>query len=441
MNNNSPKPNIILINADDLGYGDLGCYGSLKNKTPNLDRMAEEGVRFMGFYGCPYCTPSRASLMTGCYAMRVGLPAVLGPEAGIGLSGNEITIADCLKSAGYATGIVGKWHLGHQAEFLPTSHGFDSYFGLPYSNDMLMDVKMLPLMKDDKVLEWASDQKKFQSTITERYTEESVRFITENKDRPFFLYLAHMDVHMPHHPSEEALAESGNGVYGAVVGNIDRSAGKIFAALKDLGLEENTVVIFTSDNGAEIAHPKAQGASNAPLRAGKGTSYEGGIRVPFIAKWPGRFPAGQVNSEMSAMMDILPTACALAGAEVPSDRIIDGKNILPLMKCEQGAKSGHEALYIYRVKELQAVRSGKWKLYTKENTLFDLDNDIGETTDVYAENPGVADMLSSYADTAREELGDGVTPGSKVRPAGSVANPKNLYELYGRSAITAAETD
>ena len=324
------KPNIILINCDDLGYGDLACYGSPVNKTPALDRMAHEGIRFTDFYmASPVCSPSRGAMLTGCYPPRISFGSfdgrwVLFPGMPIGLNPEETTTAKALKEVGYATKIVGKWHCGDQPDFLPTRHGFDSYYGIPYSNDMGRQKEddvypPLPLLRDEEVIQAQPDQR----GITERYVEECVRFIRDSKEQPFFLYLAHMHVHLPHYPPAHFVEESENGVYGAAVAAIDWAADVLFEELKNLDLDDNTLVIFTSDNGSRA---RDEGGSNAPLRSTKGTTWEGGQRVPCIMRWPGVIPTGAECNELSLSMDLHPTLAAIAGATLPADRTIDHAN-------------------------------------------------------------------------------------------------------------------
>lgn len=441
------QPNIILINCDDLGYGDLGAYGSNVNKTPALDRMAAEGVRFTDFYmASPVCSPSRGAMMTGCYPPRISFGAfvdggvVLFPGDGIGLHQDEITIAKLLKGVGYSTKLVGKWHCGDQPEFLPTSHGFDSYYGIPFSNDhgrqvddpvwnrMRRDWPPLPLVRDTEVIQEQPDQ----AAVTERYVEEAVRFIREEKEGPFFLYLAHMHVHVPIYTPAHFERESENGIYGAAVAAIDWSVNVIMNELKRLGIDDNTLVIFTSDNGSRA---RDEGGSNAPLRGKKGETWEGGQRVACLMRWPDRIPAGTVSGEMVTSMDLFPTLAGIADAEVPTDRTIDGKDISGLMFGEDGAMSPHEEFFYYKQNSLEAVRSGKWKLHVRKadeeiHELYDLDADVGETTDLFDEQPEVVAELSAKLDACREDLGDEATgaTGKNVRPIGRVNNPKPLTE-------------
>jgi arylsulfatase A-like enzyme len=435
------KPNIILINCDDLGYGDLACYGSNVNKTPYLDRMAEEGVRCTDYHVMsPVCSASRAALLTGCYPQRVGIHGVLFPGDPIGLNLDEVTVADVLKGAGYRTKIVGKWHCGDQPEFLPTNHGFDEYYGLPYSNDMGIQGKPenhkdrvpLPLMRNEDVIQEQPDQR----GLTERYTEECVRFIRDNKEGPFFLYLAHMYVHVPLFVPGRFLAQSDNGGYGGAVECIDWVTGVIFDELKRQGLDEDTIVIFTSDNGSRA---RDEGGSNAPLRGGKFTTWEGGQRVPCIIRWPGKVPAGRVCDELVTSMDFLPSLAKLAGTTEPKDRTIDGKDITPLWLGQKGASSPHDTFWYYRLENLEAVRKGKWKLHFAKGKafskadepmkeLYDLENDIGEENNLYDQHPEVVAELEKVAEQARQELGDLLTDetGTGRREVGVVENPEPL---------------
>ncbi|MBL7220044.1 MAG: sulfatase [Phycisphaerae bacterium] len=436
------KPNFVLIFIDDMGYGDIGCFGSKANRTPRLDQMAAEGMKFTSFYvTSSVCTPSRSSLMTGCYPRRVNMHVnqrnlcVLFPGDPKGLNPNEQTIAEVLKPQGYATMCIGKWHLGDQPEFLPTRQGFDSYFGIPYSNDMGGRSKTkgrppLPLMRDEKVIEAPIKQ----DTLTKRYTEQAVKFIAANKDKPFFLYLPHAMVHLPLHASDDFRNKSKNGRYGDAVEELDWSTGQILKTLKDLKLDDNTLVIFTSDNGSTGRH----GGSNAPLRGHKGQTLEGGQRVPCVMRWPGKIPAGKTCDALTSTIDVLPTFARLAGTTAPKDRIIDGRDIMDLMSGTKGAKSPHEAFYFYQMDQLQAVRSGQWKLELalesrKRNwgkpegktmmKLFDLKNDIHEDKDVSSANPEIVKRMLALAEKARVDLGDVNRPGKGQRPAAFVKNP------------------
>ncbi len=426
------RPNIVLINCDDLGYGDPGCYGSKNHDTPALDRMAAEGMRFTDFYmAAPICSPSRSAMMTGCYAERVGLETgveicVLRPGEPIGLSPDEVTVADLLSRQGYATKIIGKWHCGDQPPFMPTSHGFDSYYGIPYSNDMGVsrrhpELPPLPLVRDEEVIQAQPDQ----AALTERYTEEAVRFIRGNRDRPFFLYLAHMYVHVPIYAPERFLEQSRDGAYGAAVEHVDFCAAVLLRELEQLGLDRNTMVIFTSDNGA-VDRP----GSNEPLRGHKGTTWEGGMRVPCIVRWPEAVPAGTECTEIATAMDFLPTFAHLAGTSAPADRIIDGKDIGPLLRAEPGATSDYEAFYYYREGELQAVRRGAWKLHLTSGELYNLREDIGETKNLAAGELDLVKELQEAAEAGRRDLGDALTgaPGENRRPCGRVDDPRPLTQ-------------
>lgn len=443
-------PNIVLINCDDLGYGDLGCYGSTRNATPAIDRMAVEGIRFTDFYqASPVCSPSRGAMLTGCYPRRIGFGrfdehAVLFPGQPLGLNPNEITIARILKERGYATRIVGKWHCGDQPEFLPTRHGFDGYFGLPYSNDMGRQVGMtlpfppLPLMLDEQVIQQQPDQ----ASLTERYVDDCVRFMRANKDRPFFLYFAHMYVHLPIYAPQRFLNDSKNGPFGAAVAAIDWSVAVILHELKQLGLDDNTLVIFTSDNGGRGTH----GGSNGPLRGAKQSTWEGGQRVPCIMRFPGRIRPGQVSGEVATAMDFLPTFAELAGTNPPGDRIIDGRSILSLLN-GQGS-SPHNAFFYWRRDCLEAVRSGRWKLHVAKGDrdvleLYDLRTDIGEQHNVAAEHPDVVAALQAKLDACREDLGDDRTGRvtDRCRPIGRVAEGRTLTVYDPDHPYFAAEYD
>jgi arylsulfatase A-like enzyme len=423
------KPNFVIIFADDQGYQDVGCFGSPTIKTPHLDGMAAEGMKFTDFYSaCSVCSPSRAALMTGCYPPRVGVTKVLFRRDNIGLNPREVTVADVLKGQGYATACVGKWHLGHLPEFLPTSNGFDSYFGIPYSNDMdgvkgkdrNLDRTWrekdyspwdVPLIRDKEVIE----QPAVQTTLTERYTDECVKFIRKNKDKPFFLYMPHTMPHVPLFVSDDFYVKDVFKAYKATIEQIDDSVGQILAALKKAGVDKNTLVIFTSDNGPWLSK-KHHAGSALPLRDGKFTTYEGGMREPCIMRWPDRIPAGKVCSEICGTIDVLPTFARLAGAAVPADRVIDGKNIWPLMAGRPSAKSPHKAYFYYRGTTLEAVRSGRWKLRRskKKIELYDLGADISEKNNLAENHPDIVKRLTSTMEEFDTELKANSRPPGKV---------------------------
>jgi len=458
------KPNFVVILIDDMGFGDIAPFGSKLNRTPNLDRMAKEGMKLTSFYCAPLCSASRAQIMTGCYAKRVGIADVLFPVKGAGLSLNEKTVADHLKSLGYATMCIGKWHLGDQPEFLPTRHGFDHFFGLPYSNNMDGTGKKasaknamppLPLLRDDKVIEAPPVPEQ----LTARYTEEAVKFITASKDKPFFLYLPHTAVHAPLQPGKAFQGKSKNGSYGDWVEEMDSSVGRVLETLRQLHLDKNTMVIFTSDNGGV-----QKSASNGPLRGFKGSTWEGGQRVSTIAWWPGKIAEGSISDVVLSEIDLLPTLVRLAGGEVKSSHKIDGLDIWPVLSGQSKA-SPHEALYYFLWGTLEAVRSGPWKLAIAsqkdgghdeggpgEDTqgggkkvkkgktvveaaseaprLYNLDQDIGEKTDVAGQHPDVVKQLQALIAKMDADLGieksskKNAAPG--LRPAGHVDNPKAL---------------
>ena len=459
------KPNVIIIFADDLGYGDLGCYGSKINETPTLDKMADEGKKFSNFYvSSPVCSPSRASLMTGCYPQRISFGTfdglrVLFPGQGIGLSNEEKTVAKTFKESGYSTKIIGKWHCGDQEDFLPTNHGFDSYFGIPYSNDMGRQVKIkdyipndsslhkitewdrppLPLVRDKEVIQEQPDQR----SIAERYTEDAVKFMRENKETPFFLYLAHMQVHLPLYAAEKFVKESKNGDYGACVASIDWSTKVIFDELKELGIDENTIVIFTSDNGSRLQN---QGGSNGNLRGGKGQTWDGGQRVPCIIRWPGKINEGQQTDALSTTMDFLPSITKLIGGDLPSKKI-DGIEMSDLFFSNENSSKRDSFLY-YNEDELEAIRYKNWKLHFKKedkliNELYDLDSDISEKVNLYSSHKEIVSKLSTLADEFRKSLGDKYLDikGEEVRPANRVDNPKPLTEYDENHPYMYAEYD
>jgi arylsulfatase A len=394
------KPNIVLIYCDDLGYGDIGPYGS-RIRTPNLDRMASEGIRFTNFYSAnPVCSPSRAALLTGRYPTRVGVPKVLFPADTAGLALSETTIAAMLKPAGYRTMCIGKWHLGHTPQYLPTSRGFDEYFGIPYSNDMTPR----PLLHNTERLE----EPAVLETLTPRYTEQAVKFIERSKSEPFFLYMPHTYPHIPLGASPRFRGKSPLGLYGDVVEELDWSVGEVLSALKRSGADNNTLVMFSSDNG-----PWYQGSPGA-LRGRKGSSYEGGVREPFLARYPGRIPKGKVCEGVAGTVDMLPTIAGLSGAALPQAPL-DGIDIWPLLSAKKPALE-REALLYFDDWNLQCARWGKWKMhFARYNTmaynpapqggrvnlplhppeLYDLLNDPQESYDAAAENPAVVKEIQS----------------------------------------------
>jgi len=447
------KPNFVVILADDLGYGDLGCYGSPNIRTPNLDRMAREGIRFTSFYAQPVCGPSRSALLTGCYPPRNSLSFNHLPGFETGIHPAEITLPEVLHLEGYTSMMIGKWHLGDHPKFLPLRHGFDRFFGLPYSNDMwrfhprmplganphprLLAARQraeltgyagqgsefspsggfpqpLPLYEDDKVIETDSDQ----TTFTSRFTAKALEFISANQSRPFFLYLAHVMPHVPLFAGQRFSGTSRRGRYGDTVEELDWSVGEILARIQKLGIANDTLVLFASDNGPWLQYG-IDGGSAGPLRNGKGTHWEGGIRVPAIFRWPGKIPASQVTSEMACTMDLLPTLAKLAGAKSPADRVIDGKDIWPLLSGQPGAKTPHDAFFYfgadlfgepgskgptpgYEIPKLQAVRSGDWKLHVDEKTLrptalYDLSSDVGESKDLLVRHAEIGERLHKQA--------------------------------------------
>jgi arylsulfatase A len=399
-------PNVVLIYVDDLGYGDLGCYGSEVNDTPHIDRLAKEGMRFTDYYSAsPVCTPSRAALLTGCYPGRVGFDVfgpkktawVLFPAFAEGLHPDERTLPELLREKGYATCHIGKWHLGDQPEHLPTRHGFDSYYGIPYSNDMCVTEKRrkyppMPLMRNEEVIQ----QQPTQAALIERYTEEAVAFIRANRTKPFFLYLAHLHVHLPHYVMEPFVSKSRNGRYGAALAAVDWSTGVLMAELRKLGIEKDTIVIFTSDNGSRA---RGEGGSNGPLRGTKGQTWEGGMRVPCLVKWPARIPAGKASNALTSAMDFHPTLAALAGHDVSTLPKHDGVDLMPVWS---GADSSREFFHYFLRNELHAVRSGKWKLRhvvgnnnkvdTAKLELYDLTEDPGESRNIADQHPDVVKL-------------------------------------------------
>ena len=436
------QPNVVVIFIDDMGYGDIGPYGATKQRTPHLDRMAKEGMKLTSFYAAPVCSVSRAQMMTGCYGARVSVPGVYFPGQSVGLNPSEVTVAERLKDKGYTTQIIGKWHLGDQPEFLPTRQGFDHYLGIPYSNDMLKKsadtkIPVVPLLRDEKIVELMDGDA--QTRLVEIYTKEAVDFIGRNKDKPFYLYFAHNAVHTPIHPGAAFAGKSQNGRFGDWVEEVDWSVGQVLDALRSQGLDKDTLVVFTSDNGPWLIKG-TDGGSAGPLRGGKGSTWEGGMREPTIAWWPGHVPAGSVNDAVAGTIDLLPTFVALAGGTVPASPVIDGRDITPIL-LGQSKESAREAHYYFSGYDLQAVRQGRWKLAlvpqpegnnVKKSPklaaglrLYDLDAEIGEQTDVAAQHPEVVAKLKALADKMAAEIG-GKTPAAR-RPAGEVKAAKTLY--------------
>lgn len=459
----APRPNIVFILADDLGYGDLVCYGAKDVATPNIDGMAKEGVKLTTFYVAPVCSPTRAAFMTGCLPQRVGIGGVLFPRNNHGLNPDEKTLPELLKEQGYATAIVGKWHIGNQDLFQPLNHGFDSWFGTiasnsqgyypnakryaadcvwreGYTHESILKMKEAPcaMVRDNVVIEVPADQTQF----TQRYTREAVQFITKHKDEPFFLYLPHNMVHIPLHASDAFTGKSKLGIYGDAIQELDWSTGEILRTLKALGLDEKTLVVFTSDNGPHLG----QGASAGPLRGEKGSTFEGGVRVPCLMRWPGQIPASRVIDEPITIMDMLPTFVSLAGGASPADRVIDGEDVWPVIAGAEGTKSPHDAIYYLRGNSVDGIRSGDWKFLfvdaretasdapeelsedeknlsprqlkklMKERVkaaqgakgevemLFNLRGDLGEQKDLSKDHPEIAARLKEQLETFRAEF-------------------------------------
>ncbi|WP_158973660.1 sulfatase [Cellulophaga sp. L1A9] len=442
-NQEGKAPNFIIIFTDDQGYNDLGCFGGKHVNTPRIDRMAREGVRLTNFYvAAPVCTPSRAALMTGSYPKRNDMAtgsrgAVLLAADAKGLHPEEITIAEVLKTVGYKTGMFGKWHLGDQPSFLPTQQGFDEFFGIPYSHDIhpyhpkqkKFQFPPLPLLEGEQVVERDPNA----DYLTQRITEQAIDFIEKNKDHPFFLYVPHPIPHRPIHVSPEVMKNvpvdikealgNENGtidyrtrdkIYAHAINEIDWSVGEILDALKKYGIDDNTMVVFTSDNGPSIG-------SAVPLKGKKGSTFEGGMRVPAVIRWPKKIPAGQISNALLSTMDMLPTFAKLAGAKIPEDRVIDGKDIWSVLS--ENKKSPHKMFFYYKENVLEAVRSGKWKLRIKGDeapALYNLDEDIGETTNVISVQDSIAARLTNYIEAFKEDIN------VHNRPAAYVENPKPL---------------
>lgn len=442
------RPNVLIIFMDDMGYGDPDCYAGIGYNTPNIDRLAAQGMRYTNFYAAQaVCSASRAAILTGCYPNRVGIHNALMPWSKIALNPDEETIAASLKKAGYHTGMVGKWHLGAREPYLPIHYGFDEFLGLPYSNDMwpvdyagnpitdTSDWKSkyppLPLLEGDKPIKFIRTLED-QSQLTQIYTKRACDFIRKNKNHPFFLYLAHSMVHVPIAASERFRGKSKLGLFGDVMMEVDWSVGEVMKTLKAEGLDRKTLVVFTSDNGPWLSFGNRAGNTGG-LREGKGTSWEGGQREPCIMRWPGRIPAGTVCNKIAMTIDLFPTITAICKSQLPAKKI-DGVNILPLLLNEKDANPRNELAYYYNVNSLEGVREGKWKLvfphrsqtYKKfppgkdgfpgktaqvnvPEALYDLSTDPGETIDVAAEHPEVVRRLKDLGDTYREDLGDDLT--------------------------------
>lgn len=462
------RPNIVILLADDLGYGDLGCFGAKGFATPQLDRIAREGTKFTSFYVAqPVCTASRAALMTGCYSNRVGLAGALNHTSPTGVAADEVLLPELCQQAGYATACFGKWHLGHHSQFLPTRNGFNEFFGIPYSNDngplhpVIRNIPALPLIEGEKCIETDPDQ----SLFTRRITDHAVRFIESNATRPFFLYVPHIMPHVPIFASQKYRGRTSRGVYGDVIEELDDSVGEVLATLKRLNLDERTLVIFASDNGPFLSYGEHAGSAG-PLREGKLTTFEGGVRVPCLMRWPGHIPAGGVCDELASTLDLYPTLARLVGAKSP-DRKTDGQDITSLLMGQSGAKP-RDVFYYYSGDELHAVRWQQWKLHLPHDylttagepgrggkpsnygklepvaieqsgirgiasrhgyrvetiglSLFNLIDDIGETKNVAGQHPDIVAKLQVLAGRAREDLGDSLTKviGKNVRSAGRI---------------------
>ncbi|MFO0942940.1 MAG: sulfatase [Pirellulales bacterium] len=442
------RPNFVVFFADDMGYSDLGCFGGKEMSTPNIDNLAASGVRLTSFYASQaVCSASRSSLLTGCYNVRIGILGALGPGAKVCLNPEETTIAESLKSVGYSTAIFGKWHLGDRGAGLPLNHGFDQFHGLPYSNDMWpfhptsKSYPALPLIKNNEVLNpnVTPDE---QRNLTRWATENAVQFIQQNRDKPFFLYVPFNMPHVPLFVSKENEGKTGKGLYADVIAEIDSGVGKVVDTLKNEGLSENTLVWFTSDNGPWLSYGNHAGSAG-PLREGKGTTWEGGVREPCIVAWPGKIKSGSVSDEVAGTIDILPTLSELARAKLP-ERKIDGSSIWPILSGAPQARSPHDGYFYYWNRELQAVRSGPWKLHFPHSyrslkdlagsdgkpadyvekkcglELYNLEQDIGESMNVAEQNPQVVSRLQALADSMRQKLGDSLTStkGSEARQAG-----------------------
>lgn len=445
-------PNIILIFTDDQGYQDIGVFGSPNILTPNVDQMAKDGIKLTNYYSAqPICSASRAGILTGCYPNRIGIHNALGPGSPVGINASETTLAEMLKAHGYKTAIYGKWHLGDDQKFLPTRHGFDEWFGIPYSNDMwphhpwqgtVFNFPPLPLYENEIVIDTLEDQ----SELTTQLTEKSIDFINRNKDNPFFLFVPHPQPHVPLFVSNKFKGKSERGLYGDVIMEIDWSVGQIVEALKKNGLEDNTMIIFTSDNGPWLAYGNHAGSA-LPLREGKGTAWEGAQREPFVMKYPSKLSANRTLDTPIMAIDLLPTIAEVTGASLP-DQTIDGVSAWNVLTGESTESPQEAYFFYYRVNELMGVRYGKWKLYfphryrtmngqepgkdglpgeyrmidMKEIELYDVIQDVSETKNIAAEHPEVVEKIKGLADGIRARLGDSLTEvvGSENRKPGKV---------------------
>ncbi|MEN9686458.1 MAG: hypothetical protein RLZZ28_2244 [Bacteroidota bacterium] len=459
---NRSTPNVIIIFMDDMGYGDLECYGGFSYHTPNINKLAAEGMRFTNFYVAQaVCSASRSALMTGCYPTRIGISGALGPYSAMALNPAEETIAEILKTKNYHTGIIGKWHLGSKEPYLPLQQGFDEYLGLPYSNDMWPvnydgspnndtatnkgKYPPLPLIEGNKPIQYIRTLND-QATLTTIYTERAVSFISKNKNKPFFLYLAHSMPHVPIAASSKFRGKSGEGLYGDVMEEIDWSVGEVMKTLETNGLTKNTLVIFTSDNGPWLSFGNHAGNTGG-LREGKGTAWDGGLKVPCIISWPGKIPKASICNQLASTIDLLPTIATVCRTKMP-DKKIDGVNIWPLLSGQPGANPRDEFVYYYDKNNLKGVRKGRWKLvlpnisqtyqkpdaigadgfpgkYASDNVsmgLYDLRTDPGESRDLKDKYPAIVAQLMVIADRYRKEIGDGITNtiGAELRPAAIV---------------------
>jgi arylsulfatase len=458
MDKNDKLPNIVIIYMDDMGYGDVEAYSGIDYTTPNINKLAVEGMRFTNFYAAqPICSASRAAILTGCYPNRVGFSGALMPDSNIGISDKEETIAQMLKKKDYATGIIGKWHLGDARRFLPLQHGFDEYFGLPYSNDMWpvdydgnpkgdSQFPPLPLIEGNSVKQYIKDLKD-QSMLTTWYTEKAVDFIKRKKDQPFFLYLPHSMVHVPIAVSNKFKGKSKQGLFGDVMMEIDWSVGEVMKALKSNGVDKNTLVVFTSDNGPWLIFGNHAGSAGG-LREGKATTWEGGQKEPSIFWWPGHIEPGTVCNKLAANLDILPTVAAITDIPLPENKI-DGVNILPLLEGEKNADPRDHLFYYYHKNSLEAVRQGSWKLVLPHKylsyedelpgmdghpgkkhpdstalALYDLRRDPGERYDVKSQHPDIIKKIQELVEEARKDLGDDLTgrSGENRRAPGKIGN-------------------